>query len=164
MDDFSHIFYAALSIFVGDTLFMLPPSIPCSLPPPTSFSNAQWQLTSSGKTLRGRRDEGQRPGTRSSLPWSSRAIEEELPTHVLDLQDCSLKKWQGKYDERIAENMICIVLKRTMDSNRIFYLSRSFYNLQERTCQKYRIEVLLPMATYLTIPGGVICNNYYYFL
>jgi hypothetical protein len=82
----------------------------------------------------------QHPRTRSSPPWSSWAIWEELPTHVPDLQDCSLKKWQGKYDEMIAENMIFIVLKQTMDSNRIFYLSRNFYNLQDRTCQSTELK------------------------
>jgi hypothetical protein len=40
----------------------------------------------------------------------------------------------------IAENMIFIVLKQTMDSNRIFYLSRNFYNLQDRTCQSTELK------------------------
>jgi hypothetical protein len=46
-----------------------------------------------------------------------------------------------------------------MESNSISYVSWNFSNLEEITCQKYRIKVLL--ETSLTIPGCVICNSFF---
>jgi hypothetical protein len=46
-------------------------------------------------------------------------------------------------DERIVENMVCIVLKQTLGSCRILYLPRNLCNLQERTCQHYILEILI---------------------
>jgi hypothetical protein len=58
-----------------------------------------------------------------------------------------LEVWQVNDDERIVENMICIVLKQTIGSCSILYLPRNLRNLQERTCQHYRLEILVETTT-----------------
>lgn len=106
MDNFSHICDAALSIFGYGALFLAMDHLRNLLVSATSIDPMspatadiflQCSMTGSREAVRGRRYKGQRHGTWSSPPWSSRVIMEELPTHVPDLQCCSLKwGWRSR--------------------------------------------------------------------
>lgn len=120
MDSYFHLRVAALLIFVCGRRSLpwlgLPETAPgVQLPPSLSRSHAhfqhrhlclgaQWAVAGKWEAVRGRRDEGRRPRTWSSLPsspWSSRVTKEEPPTHVQELQCCRLSPmgthWQFQH-------------------------------------------------------------------